>query len=86
MSKQEIPPAVAAKTEEIAKLVHTSWMQEKISHGWTYGEAHQVEERKHPSICSYDELSEEEKDMDRATVRCVLQALADMGFRIEEEK
>lgn len=44
-------------------------MAEKTGEGWSYGPRRNDTAKIHPSIIPYAELSEEEKEQDRSTVR-----------------
>lgn len=51
---------------------HKSWMESKISQGYTYGEQLSVENKTHPSLVDYAELPDVEKrkdDMDLLMVK-----------------
>ena len=54
--------------EYMAEMEHESWMQERISRGWTLGER-DVENKRSPYLIPYSELSEEIKDYDRDAMR-----------------
>ena len=59
---------------EEKKQVHNAWMKEKEAQGFSYGKDYDKEKKKHPDMLPYNELKEEVKEYDRATVRAVLQA------------
>lgn len=60
--------------ELLSEKVHNAWMKEKEAQGFSYGKEYDKEKRKHPDMLPYNELKEEVKEYDRATVRAVLQA------------
>ena len=72
-------------TEVIAHAVHRSWIQQRSSEGWEYGETYDREHKKTPFIVPYDALPESEKEMDRVTVRQVIRTLLQLGYRIERD-
>ena len=60
--------------EALSKKVHDAWMEEKANQGFTYGETLDLVNKKHPDMLPYEELPENVKEYDRATVRAVLKA------------
>lgn len=68
--------------EQIAKQVHDSWVRTRIEQGWIYGEERNDSLKTHPCLIAYEQLSESEKDVDRATVRQVLTSLFDSGYLV----
>ena len=60
--------------ELLSEKVHNAWMKEKEAQGFSYGKEYDKENKKHPDMLPYNELKEEVKEYDRATVRAVLQA------------
>lgn len=67
--------------EKLAKAVHDSWIEQKKSQGFRFGEIIDRENKTDSRICPYEELSETEKDLDRATVRAVLKGLKNNMMR-----
>ena len=53
------------EVEALAKIVHNAWWDEKTRQGF-----------QHPNMKPYEQLTEEEKELDRVTVKTVLEALA----------
>lgn len=68
--------------ELIARDVHDQWAQERQRQGWTWGEHRDDDQKKHPGIVPYDMLSEDEKEVDRVTVRAVISSLLSRGAMI----
>ena len=66
--------------EEVSDAVHATWMQAKRTAGVTTRRLESGEEL----MVAYANLSEQAKDLDRGTVRTVIRALADLGYRIEK--
>ena len=64
--------------ELLSEKVHNAWMKEKEVQGFSYGKDYDKEKKKHPDMLPYNELKEEVKEYDRATVRAVLQAQKEM--------
>jgi len=57
--------------EALAEAEHRRWMAEKILAGWRYGEQRDNARKRHPSLKSYGQLSEAEKQKDRDTIQTV---------------
>lgn len=68
--------------EQISEDVHNTWCELKTEKGWVYGEELNVEAKTHPDLIPYSELTEEKKDLDRGTVRTVLESLERRGYKI----
>ena len=72
-----------ALSEEIAKNTHEVWSAGRIADGWTYGPVRDDEKKTHPCLIPYEELSEEEKDYDRATSLETLKLVVKLGYSIK---
>ena len=81
-SDVRIPQELEPLMETLARNTHEVWAAGRISQGWTYGEERSDREKKHPGLIPYDELSEEEKDYDRATSGETIRLILKMGYRI----
>lgn len=79
----ELSPKLMGLAERIAKNVHDVWSQARIEQGWTYGTERDDQNKKHPCLVPYEELSEEEKDYDRNTAIQTLKLVTKLGFTIE---
>jgi len=64
--------------EVLSKAAHDGWMAEKLNQGIRSRKAAWGEEFMVP----YDQLSERAKEIDRSTVRSVLDAIAWAGYRV----
>lgn len=53
-----------ANPDTTPEQAHESWLEQKEADGWTYGEAKDVAEKKHPCCLPYDELPPEQKAKD----------------------
>ncbi|MDR1003045.1 MAG: Ryanodine receptor Ryr [Oscillospiraceae bacterium] len=71
--------------EELARNTHEVWSQGRINDGWRYGEKRDDEQRLHPCLVPYDELSEEEKEYDRHTSLETLKCIVKMGYKISAQ-
>jgi hypothetical protein len=72
-----------AEVEQLAELEHERWMRDEAAAGGAYGPKRDDDARLHPSMKPWVELSEGERDKDRAAVRDLPQMLAEAGFAIE---
>lgn len=77
-----LPEAMEILVEELAKNVHEVWARARISQGWKYGPTRNDELKTHPGLVPYEELSENEKDYDRATSQETLKLIIKLGFKI----
>jgi hypothetical protein len=62
-----------ALMERLARTEHRRWMADRIEHGWRSGPARDNARLIHPSIKDFDSLSSEEKELDRAAVRALME-------------
>lgn len=66
--------------ETVAEKVHDAWMKSKLKQGVTSRESETGEELMVP----YDKLSEEAKELDRASVRAVYAAIEEIAHSTEQ--
>lgn len=71
-------------SETLAKNVHEVWAKNRLNEGWKYGEKRDDELKTHPCLVSYEDLPEEEKEYDRATLQETLKVLIKLGYKIEK--
>lgn len=81
----ELPQSLEPLVERLSAHVHDSWAAERIRRGWKFGPERNDARKEHPSLVPYEQLSESEKDLDRATVREALRGAIALGFRISKE-
>lgn len=69
--------------EEMAKLEHKRWTEERKNTGWKYepGEKN-IKKKTSPYLVPWNQLTEEIKDLDRDTVRNIPVLLSKAGFKI----
>lgn len=84
LSGIQLPDALAALTEVIAENTHEVWSQHRLAEGWTYGPVRDEKAMKHPCLVPYAELSENEKDYDRATAMNAIKLIVKLGYTIEK--
>jgi len=69
-------------TELLAKNTHDIWAAQRIAEGWKYGATRNDENKEHPCLVSYEDLSENEKEYDRNTSVETLKVIQKIGFKI----
>jgi len=75
---------IMALSEVLAKNTHEVWAAGRLADGWTYGVVRDDVKKKHPCLVPYEELSESEKDYDRATSLESLKVILSCGFSIRK--
>ena len=73
-------------TEAMAENVHDIWASGRISEGWSYGKERNDQLKLHPCLVPYNELSESEKEYDRATAVSTLKLIIKLGFEIKKNQ
>lgn len=81
-SDVKIPEELEPLMEMIARNTHEVWSVGRMNEGWTYGPARSDERKEHPGLVAYEELSEREKDYDRATSSETLKVILKLGYKI----
>lgn len=81
-SSVALPDDIHALTELLARNAHEVWAQGRLAEGWRYGAERNDMQREHPSLVPYEQLSESEKEYDRATAMETLKAIVFLGYRI----
>ncbi len=81
----ELSPEILELAEVLAKNVHEVWAQTRLDQGWTWGAERNDLQKQHPSIIPYEELSEEEKVLDRNTAITTLKLIQKLGYTITKE-
>ncbi len=84
-TKVVLPDDLLALVERLAENTHDTWAQRRLAEGWTYGPRRDDKRKRHPGLVPYAELSEGEKEYDRATATQALKAVVALGCRIERE-
>ena len=82
VSQIALPDGLGQLIEVLAKNTHDVWAQRRIAEGWQLGDARNDEQKIHPDLVPYDELSDGEKQYDRATVENTLKAIVLAGYAI----
>lgn len=81
----ELPPDLLRLMEQIAEGVHDVWAAGRIAEGWSYGEKRDDAAKTTPCLVPYDQLSESEKEYDRATALQTLKLIMSLGYTIEKK-
>ena len=79
----DLPPALDSLLEQLATHVHDVWARQRLADGWRYGPSRDDNQKTHPGLVCYADLTESEKDYDRATARETLKAIVLLGYQIE---
>ena len=77
-----LAPELLALSEKLAENAHDIWALGRLAQGWTYGEKRDDQLKKHPDLVPYAQLSDDEKEFDRATSLATLKAITALGYRI----
>lgn len=85
-SDVEVPEDIKELMEIISRNTHEVWGKGRMEEGWVYGECLDYQEKTHPSLIPYEELSESEKDYDRRTSMETLKVILKMGYKITKGK
>lgn len=78
----ELPEELNSLVESLAKNVHEVWAVNRMNEGWTYGPERDDTNKKHPCLVPYEDLSDEEKEYDRATSQETVKLILKAGFKI----
>ncbi len=81
-SSLELPAALQDVVEALAKNNHEVWAKSREAEGWSYGPARDDVKKQHPGLVPYEQLSESEKEIDRATVIQALKAAMASGVEL----
>lgn len=77
-----LPAFSDSELDHLAQLEHQRWMEHRLEGGWTYGPKTDPARKIHASLVDWDDLSEEEREKDRAMIRSIPEILAKVGFGI----
>lgn len=71
------------EVEKLARIEHDRWSADRYLNGWKYGPVRDNDEKIHPELIAYDDLTEDMKDLDRYTVRLMPALLGRQGLAIK---
>ena len=69
----------------LARDEHERWCAERRAAGWTLGETVDAERRITPWLIGWEELPEDQREMDRVLVRAIPAAAAEAGLAVVRE-
>lgn len=78
----ELGPDIRALTERLAAHAHDVWAARRLAEGWTHGPRRDDEKKQTPCLVPYEELSESEKEYDRAAALETIKAILVLGYTI----
>lgn len=84
LSGIELDSGLQSDVEIISRNIHETWADQRIHAGWVYGTQDDPVRKTHRCLVEYDELPEQEKDVDRATVTQTIKMLLWMGYEIKK--
>ena len=82
-SNIDLDPVLFELRERLAENAHEVWALSRIQQGWCFGASRDDTQKRHPCLIPYNELSEDEKQIDRIMVEQALKTIIVLGFRIE---
>ena len=80
-SRIQLSRDVLALAEVFAENNHEVWARERIKQGWTYGPTRDDANKFHPCLVPFQELPENERDLDRAAATETIKTLVSLGYR-----
>lgn len=83
-SSTPLPPEILELAELLSKNTHEVWAAGRQQDGWSYGPVRDDVAKTHPCLIPYEDLSEVEKDYDRATALGTLQLILHLGYTIKK--
>ena len=78
----KLPETLTGLSEALAKNVHEVWAEGRLALGWKYGPERDEKTKKHPCLIPYEDLTEEEKDFDRATAISTIKFIISQGYQV----
>ncbi|MFT5470668.1 MAG: tetratricopeptide (TPR) repeat protein [Verrucomicrobiales bacterium] len=82
VSDVKLPDQLTPAVAHLAENVHEVWALERASDGWKFGQERNDASKEHPGLVPYEQLSERERDNDRATAVNTLKVLLRLGYQI----
>lgn len=77
-----LPQSLDEITEAIAENAHEIWALKRQAEGWKYGPMRDDKKRETPDMVPYCELTDSEKEYDRATAMRTIKLLYKLGYGI----
>ena len=85
-SRVALRDEVVQLTEFLSRNAHEVWARERMADGWRWGPARDDARKEHPGLVPYEQLSETEKALDRATAMETLKVITALGYRIDKPR
>ena len=79
VSRVQLDPNLLGLVELLARNTHEVWAHRRMAEGWRHGPFRSDERMEHPGLVPYEELSEAEKEYDRATALDALRVIIALG-------
>ena len=70
------------RLEELAEHEHRRYVEAKLAEGWALGPEKSDEKKTNPTLVPWEELSDEEREKDRAQVRGIPRVIARAGYTV----
>ena len=77
-----LPEDLRRLTELLAENAHDLFAQKRMAEGWTYGPERDDKKKTNPTLVSYSELPESEKEYDRVMAMETLKTIISLGYNI----
>lgn len=68
------------EVEQLSKMEHQRWMQQKLDTGWKYAKAMNKAKKLHKDLVSWHDLPHDEQEKDRGLVRGIAKILERAGY------
>ena len=82
ISNVELPKEVDELLEALARNTHKVWAEMRIKDGWSQGLLRNDVKKKHPNLVPYEELPDNEREIDRKVTINVLKFIYKKGYII----
>lgn len=80
------PKWTDAEVERLSEFEHERWARQRLLAGWRHAAKRDDQQKQHPDLVPYGELSEPKKELDRDVVRDIPSRLAGVGFSVRRER
>lgn len=81
-TKVALSAEIVQLTEYLARNAHEVWARQRMAQGWRWGPKRDDENKQHPSLIPYEQLSEAEKELDRQAAMETLKVITALGYQI----
>lgn len=78
----ELDDSLNELREALAENAHEIWASNRLKEGWKYGPQRDDANRENPDLVPYTELSEKEKEYDRAMAMRTIKLVRKLGYEI----